>query len=194
MMGGPADSSLAEPCATVDAVEVLMAEPASANVDEDGAVVDSDDEASMHEHAVAAAVAPASSVSASGARARIPAAAAPATVVGEPNPQHGRAGYTRPIFEFIESAASFYTVGSSAYECDVQKLHEHAREGRDVAAEQIKRSIVASLRRAATDFEAAATAADRFSDELLEVDVKESLLRAVKARSGCSRLSDSERH
>ena len=33
----------------------------------------------------------------------------------------------------MESAASFYTVGSPAHNGDVQKLHELASQGKDVA-------------------------------------------------------------
>ena len=53
-------------------------------------------------------------------------AAAIFTAVGSSNPHHRRTGYSRRIREFMELAASFCTVGSSAHKGDIQKMHEHA--------------------------------------------------------------------
>jgi hypothetical protein len=129
---------------------------------------------------------------AAAAQADIPSAAAAASSAAAaapaPTSHHRRGGYSRPIFEFMEAAASFYTIGSSAHMSDVQKMHEHARECRDVSAELAKRSIVAALRSAATDFETASVSADRYSDELLEIDVSEALLTAVQLRQEADAL------
>ena len=101
-----------------------------------------------------------------------------------------RRGYSRPIHEFMQLAASFYTVGSSEHTRDVQKMHEHAREGKDVAACSAKGAIVAKLRRAAADFDNVATPAqiDRYRDGLLEVNVEETLLTAVGLRQEADAL------
>ena len=69
--------------------------------------------------------------------------------------------------EIIELAASFYTIGSSAYRSGIDKLNDHIREGRDALAELAKSAVVTSLREASVDFERLAASADRFSDNLL---------------------------
>ena len=133
--------------------------------------------------AVAAQVDIPSAAATTASTAAAAAAAAPAH-----NSHHRRGGYSRPMYEFMEAAASFYTIGSSAHTSDVQKMHEHARECRDGSTENLKRSIVAALRSAATDFETASASADRYGDDLLEVDVSEALLTAVQLRQEADAL------
>ena len=93
--------------------------------------------------------------------------------------------------EIIELPASFYTIGSSAYRSGIDKLNDHIlyiREGRDALAELAKSAVVTSLREASVDFERLAASADRFSDNLLELDVEETLFTAMQLKQEADSL------
>ena len=70
----------------------------------------------------------------------------------------------------------------------MEKLNEHLREGRDGFAELAKSAVVSALRQAANDFEGLAAAADKFSDDLLGLDVEEALLTSIQLKQEAAAL------
>ena len=117
------------------------------------------------------------------------ASAISATTAGFPKTDHHRRReFKSRSFEIIERAASFYTIGSSAHHCGMEKIFDHIREGKDAFAEQAKSNVVCALRQAATDFENLAAAADDFTDDLLELNLEETLLTAVRLKQEADAL------
>ena len=69
-----------------------------------------------------------------------------------------------------------------------EKLYEHLREGRDSFANQAKTAVVTALRQAVTDFMELAAAAGGYRDDLLELDVEETLLTAIQLQQEADTL------